>query len=317
LVPEKGHLKILLAEDDPVIREILPRFLSLSGFNRVTPTADGRAAKRCIEAEEYDLLITDVEMPLLRGDELLGIARERDPNIKVIVLSGAMDDDLRAILRRLGARACFRKPLPRREFMGEIEQIFREIAGEVLAADERAILPLVEECEKLDPFSGGRQRKVADLAMETALAMNLSLRRMVSARLGGLSADVGKLKLDPRVLGKETPLSDDELFQIRCHTLHSVEILDPILKSRESLHAVAQHHESMDGSGYPHGLTGDRIRVEAQIVSLADAFDAMSSPRPFRKAMDPEEVHGRIIEGRGSRWFPGVVDAFLTQVYPV
>jgi response regulator RpfG family c-di-GMP phosphodiesterase len=311
--PGQEHLKILLAEDDPVVRHPMSQVLTLGGYSRISLAADGLEACRLLEKGRYDLLITDLEMPRMKGDELVAIAREGDPSLQVVVATGLLTRAAEENLSTRGVRRLFRKPFRLRELVQELEDVFREIAGEPLLRDRETAEVLATQREEREPFARGHHRKVADLALATGLAMDMSLRQLVSVWIGGMCADVGKAMIDPKILGKPAPLTQGEQEVVRRHPLYSGEILEPLLRNRESLAPVLEHHERIDGTGYPHCLPGDRIRPESQVVSLADVFVALGSPRPFREALDRREICRRVREGRGTRWSPALVDTFLSH----
>ena len=118
------------------------------------------------------------------------------------------------------------------------------------------------------------------------------------------------------ILNKTGGLSDEELQHVRLHPVISERILGPVVKDKETLKMVRHHHERYDGAGYPDGLKGERIPMGARILALADAYDAMTSDRPYRRAMSPEKARAEIERCRGTQLCPEVIDAFLKAGKP-
>jgi HD-GYP domain-containing protein (c-di-GMP phosphodiesterase class II) len=123
--------------------------------------------------------------------------------------------------------------------------------------------------------------------------------------------DLGKIGVPDQILLKEGTLTDQERELVQRHALVGPKILVGIRKLEPLVPWIRSHHERPDGTGYPYGLRGAEIPIEAQILAVADAFDAMTSDRSYRKAMSPEEAAERLLEGRGTQFFPEVVQAFL------
>jgi HD-GYP domain-containing protein (c-di-GMP phosphodiesterase class II) len=127
----------------------------------------------------------------------------------------------------------------------------------------------------------------------------------------GLLHDVGKIGIDDQVLKKTGPLTPDEYRQIQAHVEIGVHILSDLKKLHHLLPGVLHHHESLDGTGYPAGLAGEQIPLEARILAVADSFDAMSSTRPYRRRMTPAQIDEILRKGSGKQWDPRIIDALF------
>jgi len=172
------------------------------------------------------------------------------------------------------------------------------------------IRALTSAVDAKDPYTCGHSERVARVAVRLAEGLGCDAGTIDSLYLAALLHDVGKIGIDDAILRKMGTLSDEEYEHIKAHVsighriLHEVELKD-------LLPVVFHHHESWDGGGYPRHLDAQQIPLAARIVAVADAFDAMSSDRPYRKAM-PDETVDRILEtGAGLQWDPDVVRAFL------
>ncbi|HKI93007.1 MAG TPA: HD-GYP domain-containing protein [Gaiellaceae bacterium] len=157
----------------------------------------------------------------------------------------------------------------------------------------------------------GHGARVAALAEPVAVALGFDRERIRSLRLGAPLHDIGKVKVRQEVLGKPGPLTLDELAEVRRHPRAGAALVLPLRRARHALPYVLFHHERWDGSGYPAGLHGHAIPVEARVLAVADAFDAMISPRPYRCALPHEHALAEIVRGANTQFDPGVVEAFV------
>lgn len=174
------------------------------------------------------------------------------------------------------------------------------------------ITAFVTAIEAKDPYLKGHSARVAEYAGAVAAAMGLDGEQIALARRGGILHDLGKLGVLEPILDKPGPLTPEEYGLIQAHPEVGYRILQPLgFLERESL-AVRHHHERWDGCGYPAGLAGEDIPLVARIVTVADAFDAMTSHRPYRAALDLNVALGEIERGAGTQFDPAVAAAFLT-----
>lgn len=166
--------------------------------------------------------------------------------------------------------------------------------------------------EKRDPYTAGHQRQVATLAVEIGRAMQLGEEQLFGLHLGASIHDIGKISIPAEILNRPGILSEPEFMIIRCHPAVGQEILGGIEFPWPVTDMVWQHHERMDGTGYPRGLKGDQICLEARIIAVADVFDAIVSHRPYRAARNMEVALTELRRGRGTTYDAAVVDAGLT-----
>lgn len=176
---------------------------------------------------------------------------------------------------------------------------------------ESMIQSLASALDAKDAYTSGHSNRVADLSYELASRLGYGDSDLANIRMGGILHDIGKIGVDDSVLRKPSRLTDEEFEQIKRHPVLGYEILKGIEQFRSILPAVRHHHESWDGTGYPDGLAGDAIPRDAQIIAVADAFDAMTSDRPYRPGMPIEKVIEIFRNGRGSQWASDVVDTLL------
>jgi HD-GYP domain-containing protein (c-di-GMP phosphodiesterase class II) len=157
----------------------------------------------------------------------------------------------------------------------------------------------------------GHGARVAALAEPIALELGWDRERIRSLRWAAPLHDVGKVKLSPQLLGKSGPLTLDEVAEIRSHPAAGAQLVLPLRRFHDALPYVLFHHERWDGEGYPAGLSGRRIPIEARIVAIADAFDAMISPRPYRQALTHEHALAEVEDCAGSQFDPVAAELFV------
>jgi len=180
---------------------------------------------------------------------------------------------------------------------------------------EQSALEAVESLnatvEARDPYTAGHSQRVQQIALEIGEQLQLPRSRLEALRLAGLFHDIGKLRVPDAVLTKPGPLTPEEFDVIKRHPDDGADIVGHLGRLREVLPFIRHHHERWDGQGYPAGLAADEIPLEAAIVGLADAWDAMTTDRPYSRARSDDEAAEEILRARGTQFAPTVVDAFF------
>jgi HD-GYP domain-containing protein (c-di-GMP phosphodiesterase class II) len=178
--------------------------------------------------------------------------------------------------------------------------------------NRETIFAFVRAIDARDPYTARHSEKVAAYAVELVQALGLSPDDCKRIRLAGLLHDVGKVALERSVLHKAGPLSDDEWRQVREHPALSAHIIGGVAQFAPFLPGARHHHERYDGRGYPDGLAGIDIPLDARVLAVADAYDAMTSDRSYRTALPHAEAMERLEAGAGSQFDPVCVEAFAT-----
>lgn len=185
---------------------------------------------------------------------------------------------------------------------------------------EQSALEAVESLnatvEARDPYTAGHSQRVQEIALEIGRQLNLSRGRLEALGLAGLFHDIGKLRVPDAVLTKPGPLTPEEFDLIKRHPDDGADIVGHLGRLRDVLPYIRHHHERWDGLGYPAGLAADEIPLEAAIVGLADAWDAMTTERPYSRARSTGEAAEEILRARGTQFAPSVVDAFFATMRP-
>ncbi|TAM45343.1 MAG: PAS domain S-box protein [Gammaproteobacteria bacterium] len=244
--------------------------------------------------------------PLMSGDEAFGMlsiySRERDAfNPSELNLLAEMAEDLNFGVLTLRART-------EHQQLQEEHLKTAERLKETLSDTIRAIALTVE---KRDPYTAGHQNKVADLCVAIGRELKLPEDRIEGLRLGATIHDIGKVYVPAEILNRPGKLSDAEFEIIKSHPDVGYEIIKDVKFPWPVAETVRQHHEHLDGSGYPRGLRGEAIILEARILAVADVVEAMASHRPYRSALGIEAALTEIERHRGDWYDPAVVDACL------
>jgi putative nucleotidyltransferase with HDIG domain len=171
---------------------------------------------------------------------------------------------------------------------------------------------MVTATQQLDPDVAAHASRVTALALRIARALGAGPRRMEAIRMGGPLHDIGKLGVDPAILQKPSALDELELEQIKRHPVVGARMIRGRRALRGAVDCVLHHHERWDGTGYPHGLGGHEIPFEARVLAVADAYDAMTSDRPYRQALSHEEAVAEVERCAGTQFDPQVARAFLS-----
>lgn len=173
------------------------------------------------------------------------------------------------------------------------------------------IKAFIHSIEAKDKYTQGHSERVAQYSVDIAKQMKLSRRQIQLIRQGAILHDIGKIGISDQILNKPGRLSDEEFEAIHAHPLIGVRILEEVGLEPEVLEMVRSHHERMDGKGYPEGAHGSDLSLASRILCVADAYDAMTSDRPYRKGMDLDKVISIMNECKGTQFDPEIVDAFI------
>ncbi len=176
---------------------------------------------------------------------------------------------------------------------------------------EEMLRAFAKTIELKDPYTIGHSQRVEKYSIAIAREMGLSLPRIERLKVAALLHDIGKIGVDDRILNKESSLTSEEKEQIRTHPQNGVNILENVTMDKKILDMIYQHHERYDERGYPERVEQDSILTESYIISVADAYDALTSNRPYRDGMSCDSAREVILRERGAQFHPAVVDAFL------
>ena len=305
--------RILVCDDDPGVRGILSRLLVHHGF-RVQTVESGEEALAEIAHAPPDLMLLDVNMPGMDGLEVCRRVRRMPGGdlLPIVLVTGVADTTTRVLGLDAGADEFAAKPIESEILVSRIRSLLRvKHITDQLERTENVIFALARTVEARDAYTDGHLWRIAEYSRAMAMALGCSAEEARYAWYGGVLHDIGKIGIDPHVLGKPGALSREEFEEVKRHpdlgativaTMRFAPIVGPIVRS---------HHERWDGSGYPANLAGDRIPLAARLISVADAYDAMTTDRPYRLAIDKDEALRRLRAGGGEQWDRTAVDVFV------
>lgn len=184
----------------------------------------------------------------------------------------------------------------------------------VVRALFQSVDALTRAVDAKDHYTSGHQSSVSRLARRIAQRLGLDGDRIEGIRIGAVLHDIGKLAIPAEILSSPRRLSSEEMALVRTHPLHGHQIVRDVLFPWPVAPIVAQHHERMDGTGYPAGLAGEQILLEARVVAVADVVDAIAQHRPYRPALGTDRAREELRQGRGRLYDPNVVDACLAAL---
>jgi len=334
--------RVLVVDDERSIRLTLSRFLQRDG-HEIVEAPDAEKAQQLLRDGSFDVVVTDIVLPCLSGVELLHSIREAAPRVKVVMMTGEPTVESASEAVRAGAADYLMKPIARsailrsgnhaaevtgvddertrleeenRRYQEDLERLVDVRTGELRKTNERlekAMEGIVQAValtvEKKDLYTAGHQQRVAELARAIGEDLNLADDQLRGTYLAGVIHDLGKIGLPVEILSKPGKLTSIELAMIKGHPQDGYEILKDIEFPWPIADIVLQHHERMNGSGYPHGLKGDKILREARILAVADAVEAMAADRPYRPALGLEKALNEITENRLTLYDADAVDA--------
>jgi putative two-component system response regulator len=307
---------VLLVEDNYELRIGLRDILTYEGYT-VLVANNGKEAFSLLHGHSPDLILSDITMPEMNGYEFYDLVRAHPGGAGIpfvfLTARGEQEDIMRA--RNLGAEDYLVKPISRNDLLSAIRaKVTRFQQIEMIQLEqsyEASLTMLANAIEVRDQYTRGHVERVRDYALMIAKVMGLPEKRLRLIRFGAILHDIGKILVPETTLTKATPLSKDEWVELRQHPVIGAELMKNIPYLVEIVPIVRHHHEHWDGGGYPNGLGGEDIPLEARIVSVADSFDAMTTNRPYHPAWSPERAIEELIKGKSTYFDPTAVEVFV------
>jgi response regulator RpfG family c-di-GMP phosphodiesterase len=329
--------RILIVDDEQAIRRLLSDGLGLEGFE-CSDTSGAREALELLATQPFDTVISDLRMPGTSGLELLEAVREKHPQVAFLMATGV--DDVRVGIQAMKAgaddylvkpfqldevfaaldRAIQRKRLEREveNYRQRLEEMVDQRTRQLQAAIKRVEQAYDETLEALsavldlrDNETAGHSRRVTGYCLEIAHAMGCSSEQLKTIARGVCLHDIGKFGIPDAILRKPGKLTQEEMAIMETHVRIGYELVCRIAFLAGSAQLVLTHHERYDGTGYPQGLAGNEIPLSARIFAVADALDAMTSDRPYRRALPYSAAREEIIRESERQFDPNVVKGFL------
>lgn len=304
---------ILVADDQATNRELLDEFLSAQGFKVIT-VGDGDSALRKIAATQVDLVLLDVMMPNLTGFAVCEKIKSNPESdlIPVVLITSLSDKHDRLQGIKAGADDFLTRPVDSTELLARVGSLLKlKFRTDELERAEAVLFSLARSIESKDPYTHGHCERLADYSVSLGRQVGLSDDEITALERAGIVHDIGKVSVPDSILLKPGRLTEDEWKIIRQHPVVGERICAPLKSFRLVLPIIRHHHEKFDGSGYPDGLRGDAIPVGARILQIVDVFDALSTERPYKRALPTTDTL-RVMREEVSKgwWDPNIFSQF-------
>ncbi len=307
---------ILIIEDNMHMAELVEHYLVLEGYV-VYKAFDGRSGLELFYKKKPDLVISDVIMPYMNGYQLCAEIKSHNENrlVPVVLLTSLNDNDSKILGIEAGADDFLIKPVNRYLLLSRIKSLLKnKKLNEKLDNSWSMLFSLVKVIEAKDPYTEKHGIRVAQLSYTLGKELQLSEELSDVLAQGGVLHDIGKVGIPDSILGKNGALSDEEFDTMKTHTTIGYNICKDLRSLKDIADIIYSHHENYDGSGYPQGLRKDEIPLCAQIVALADVYDALRSDRSYRKKLSFDQTIDIIRQGKGKRFDPELTDIFIHKV---
>ena len=319
--------KIICVDDEPGVLDALSVFLKRSGY-QITGVTNPLEAIELVKQEHFDLMLLDFIMTPIHGDQVVEEIRKFNKELYILLLTGHKDlaPPLETI-KRLDIQGYCEKMDKQDQLQLLVESgikavaqmnLIKKINNELRETNdklEKAYLETIETLrftvEAKDTYTRGHSDRVSAYSVLIGKYLNLSENDLHLLKIGGLFHDIGKIGVPDSILLKTSKLTDDEYSEIKNHPTIGVHILSNAAIFADALPIVKHHHERYDGKGYPSKLAGENIPYLARIAAIADTFDAMTSKRSYRDALDLDFVKQEFERNKGTQFDPAITDVFL------
>ena len=312
-MPEAQQTTILVADDVEAYRCLFNDLLVDQGY-QVVCAADGEEALKILHSQAIDLALLDVMMPRRTGFDVCRTIKS-DPEtrlIPVVLVTGldSTNDRIQGI--ECGADDFLSKPANKEELLARVRSLLKlKHFTDELEHAETVLFSLALSIEAKDTYTEGHCERLSKYSVALAERLGLPEKQRVTLRRGGIVHDIGKVAVPENILLKPGPLTPEERKIMEQHTVIGERICVPLKSFSDVLPIIRHHHEKMDGTGYPDGLKGDGIPLTARILQTVDIYDALTTDRPYRKALTPQEGFVQMREEVKRGWWDGfLIDEF-------
>ncbi|HNY63919.1 MAG TPA: HD domain-containing protein [Deltaproteobacteria bacterium] len=304
--------QILFVDDEHYILDIAEALFESRGVRILTATSPEEALEK-VRTNEVAVIVSDNHMKGMMGLDLLSRVKVISPDTVKILMTGFADlDTAIEAINRVEVFRFIVKPWENTQLLELVTDALERyrLVKSIVTGDEAAMLSLVRALELKDSYTKGHSERVAGYALGIAGKMGLDEGTVKAIRFGSWLHDCGKIGVSENILNYEGPLDDAEVHIVRNHPMWGADVARKARLSETIVNAILFHHERFDGKGYPSGLHGEEIPIEARIVAVADNFDALTTERPYRKAYDREKALEMLVSMKGNVLDPRLVDLF-------
>lgn len=313
--------RVLVVHNEPKTLNEISDALDEFGYE-VTRAPSGHIALEMSRENPFDLVLCDLYLPGFTGIQLVRALGRIHPQMPIILITAFGDIEASKLALEAGAVDFITRPIECATLPFVLENNLQRKRLEAKKLSDtradvlfKAIKALAVAIDAKSHYTGRHSARMADLCLEIGQEMQLPQERLNALELAAHIHDVGKIATPEYVLSKPGKLSDDEWVDILKHPSIGADFLAGIDELSEVASVVRHHHEHVDGSGYPDGLKGDAIPLLARILSVADAYDAMTSDRPYRPALSPDDAVRELLANTGTQFDPAVVDAAQMVIF--
>jgi putative two-component system response regulator len=302
-----GPGNVLVIDDDEQIRRLIALLLRPMGL-KLEEAASAEEAEEKLSAAPPDLVLLDMQLPGRSGHELLAEIRAnpRTRLVPVVMITGAATAERKLRAIEAGVTDFIAKPFSAEELAARVRALLElKFATDALEDAEQVIVALARTIDARDRYTYGHSARVSLYAGLLGERVDLEGQALATVRRGGLFHDFGKIAVRDAVLLKPAKLTGEEYDEIKRHPREGRDLLQNMKTLAHAMGVVYHHHERMDGSGYPDGLSGEAIPITARVTTIADVFDALTTARVYRGALSREDALGIMADEVRKGWWDG------------
>ena len=307
---------MLAVDDSRENLELIQALLSVAGYEVVT-ASNGEEALVVVEEESPDLILIDATVPNMNGFEVCTLLKSKEETrlLPVLLVTPVQETEYKIRGFEAGVDDFVHRPINSVELLARVRSLVRaKRLNDQLVNVENIILSLATAIEAKDPYTEGHVDRVASYALSLGGEAGLAPWELQLLRKAAILHDVGKIGVNESVLLKPGSLSADEFNHMKSHTVIGERICKPLQQDRLILEVIRHHHERYDGKGYPDGLAGEDIPIAARIMAVVDAYDALTSDRPYRKRLSQEQAVQILKQEAGKQFDPKIAIAFVSML---
>jgi putative two-component system response regulator len=313
---EARQATILVADDSDADRDLLSELLKDRGYC-VVCAEDGEQALELLRNQPVDLALLDVMMPRRSGFAVCRAVKAKPETrlVPVVLVTSLANTDDRIQGIECGADDFLSKPVNREELLARVGSLLRlKHFTDELEHAETVLCSLALSIEAKDPYTEGHCDRLARYSVALAERLGLPEEQRVALRRGGIVHDIGKVAVPEQILLKPGPLTPEERKIMERHPAVGERISAPLKAFRHVLPIIRHHHEKSDGSGYPDGLKAEQIPLTARVLQTVDVYDALTTDRPYRKALAESDAFAVMREEVKRGWWDGALLAEFTAL---